>query len=210
MSFDDIDTNDVVDITFASNGTPVWSGGTIDAGLAAALVAGFSTSATDAAAPGSTPWNYSVNDANLDFLAQGETITFSYTVTATDNHGGTDTDTVSFTITGTNDAPTVSATAASGITEALDAHAQDLLDSGTVSFDDIDTNDVVDITFASNGTPVWSGGSIDAGLAAALVAGFSTSATDAAAPGTRPGTTRSTTPTWTSWPRARRSPSATR
>ena len=43
---------------------------------------------TDAAAPGSTPWSYSVNDANLDFLADGETITFSYTVTATDDSGG--------------------------------------------------------------------------------------------------------------------------
>ena len=38
-----------------------------------------------------------------------------YTVTATDNHGATDTDTVTFTITGTNDAPTVSATAASAL-----------------------------------------------------------------------------------------------
>ena len=41
--------------------------------------------ATDAAAPGSTPWSYTVNDVDLDFLDAGETITFSYTVTATDN-----------------------------------------------------------------------------------------------------------------------------
>ena len=40
---------------------------------------------TDAAAPGSTPWSYTVNDANLDFLAAGETITLTYTVTATDS-----------------------------------------------------------------------------------------------------------------------------
>src|SRR6185503_4198090 len=105
---------------------------------AAQLVAGFSTGVIDAAAPGSTPWSYSVNDANLDFLAAGETITFSYTVTATDNNGATDTDTVSFTINGSNDAPTVTATAASAITEAADASAQDLSDSGTVSFNDID------------------------------------------------------------------------
>ena len=55
---------------------------------------------------------------------------------------------MSFTITGTNDAPTVSATAASAFTEAANASAQDLSDSGTVSFDDIDTNDVVDISSA--------------------------------------------------------------
>ena len=131
-SFDDIDTNDVVDITFAANGDPVWSGGSIDAGLAAQLVAGFSTGVADAAAPGSTPWSYAVNDANLDFLAAGETITFSYTVTATDSQGATATDTVSFTITGSNDAPTVDASTASAFSEAADASAQDLSQSGTV------------------------------------------------------------------------------
>ena len=35
-----------------------------------------------------------------------------------------------------------------GFTEAVGASAQDLSDSGTVSFDDIDTNDVVDISRA--------------------------------------------------------------
>ena len=76
-------------------------------------------------------------------------------MTATDTTGASATDTVSFTITGTNDAPTVSATAASAFTEAADARAQDLSQSGTVSFDDIDTNDVVDISSALNSD--WSG-----------------------------------------------------
>src|SRR5262249_47051075 len=111
---------------------------------------------------------------------------FSYTVTATDNHGGTASTTVSFTITGTNDNPTVSATNPAGFTEALDAHAQDLSRSGTVSFNDIDTNDVIDITFASKNDIVWSGGTIDPARAAQLLAGFSTSANDAAAPGSTP------------------------
>ena len=76
VSFDDIDTNDVVDISYAlTTAAPVWSGGTIDPALAALLEGGFTASVTDAAAPGSTPWSYTVNDANLDFLAAGETIT---------------------------------------------------------------------------------------------------------------------------------------
>jgi VCBS repeat-containing protein len=107
VSFGDIDATDVVDITFNANGDPVWSGGAIDPGLAAQLLAGFATGATDAAAPGSTAWTYAVTGANLDFLAAGETITFSYTVTATDSQGASATDIVTFTITGTNDAPTV-------------------------------------------------------------------------------------------------------
>src|SRR6185503_8492767 len=140
-----------------------------------------------AAAPGSTPWTYNAT-ANLDFLSAGETITFSYTITATDSTGATATDVVTFTITGTNDAPTVDATNPTGFTEAVNAAAQNLNQAGTVAFNDIDTNDVVDISFASNGAPVWSGGPIDPGLAATLAAGFSTGVIDAAAPGSTPWT----------------------
>ena len=43
-----------------------------------------SAAVTDAAAPGSTPWTYTVNNADLDFLKAGETITLTYTLTATD------------------------------------------------------------------------------------------------------------------------------
>uniref|UniRef100_A0A7S9NXA6 RapA2 cadherin-like domain-containing protein n=1 Tax=Shewanella eurypsychrophilus TaxID=2593656 RepID=A0A7S9NXA6_9GAMM len=150
-----------------------------DSGLTTALINGFSTSATDEA-PGNTAWNYNAAGVNLDFLAQGETITFSYTVTATDNNNGVATTVVSFTITGTNDAPTVSATASAGFTEAADASTQTLTDSGTVTFGDVDTNDVIDITFASNNNISWNGGDLDSGLTTALINGFSTSATDEA------------------------------
>src|SRR6185436_1513300 len=126
VSFDDVDATDVVDISASYNADIVWSGGSLTAGQIAALTAGtFTATATDAAAPGTTAWNYTANDVALDFLAAGESITFSYTVTATDNNAATATDTVTITINGTNDAPTVSATAASAFTEALDASAQD-------------------------------------------------------------------------------------
>ena len=189
VSFDDVDATDVVDITFASNDDIEWSGGAIDAGLATALVAGFSvTTVTDADAPGSTPWSYSANDLDLDFLADGETITFSYTITATDSQGATATDTVSFTITGTNDGPTIDATDSAGFTEDEDASAQDLSDSGTVGFDDVDTNDVVDISAAYDGNLTWSGGAVlPAGVETALTSGtFTATASDEAAPGSTP------------------------
>ncbi|MBG0791395.1 MAG: hypothetical protein H0S80_12960, partial [Desulfovibrionaceae bacterium] len=56
-------------------------------------------------APGTTGWDYTANGVNLDFLAEGETITFSYRVTATDSQGATASDTVTITIHGTNDPP---------------------------------------------------------------------------------------------------------
>src|SRR5690606_10178220 len=190
VSFDDVDTSDLVDISFAANRDIAWTDGDLETqapGLAALLVAGFNTFAADAAAPGSTAWTYGVARANLDFLAEGETITFSYTVTATDSAGATADTVVSFTITGANDAPTITATSSTGFTEVTgDSTAQALSDNGTVSFDDVDATDVIDISFAANGDIAWSGGDLDTaapGLAALLVGGFATSATDAAAPG---------------------------
>ncbi len=186
VSFDDIDTNDVVDISTTLTTGAVWSGGAIDPALKALLEGGFTASVTDAAAPGSTPWSYTVNDANLDFLKAGETITLTYTLTATDSASATATDTVTITITGTNDAPTISDVANIGFSEALAASAQDLSASGTVSFDDIDTNDVVDISTTLTTGAVWSGGAIDPALKALLEGGFTASVTDAAAPGSTP------------------------
>ena len=74
--------------------------GTLGAALAAALVAGFSVDQDS--------WDYS-SSQNLDFLAAGETITFSFNVVATDDSGAGNAasrrTTVTITITGTNDAP---------------------------------------------------------------------------------------------------------
>ena len=115
VSFNDIDTTDTVSISFASNNDIAWSAGTLDTSLASSLVGAFSTGANDASAPGSTPWSYNLDSADLDFLADGETITFSYTVTATDPEGATATDQVAFTITGTNDQPVIDAITSTGL-----------------------------------------------------------------------------------------------
>ncbi|MBD9606181.1 VCBS domain-containing protein [Pseudomonas sp. PDM08] len=103
LSFADVDNIDVVTVSHASNGNIAWSGGTLDAGVASALVAGFSVDHNS--------WDYSTSQ-NLDFLGAGETVTFSYTVVATDNSGAANaasaTQTVTITITGSNDAPVLS------------------------------------------------------------------------------------------------------
>ena len=100
LSFADLDSNDAVTVSQTSNGDIAWSGGTIGAALAAALVAGFSVDQDS--------WDYSTS-ANLDFLRAGETITFSFEVVATDDSGAGNaasaSTTVTITIAGTNDAP---------------------------------------------------------------------------------------------------------
>ncbi|MCZ4283053.1 VCBS domain-containing protein [Kiloniella laminariae] len=52
-------------------------------------------------------WDFSVNDAALDYLAAGETLTQSYTVTINDGNGGAVDQDVTIIITGTNDAPVI-------------------------------------------------------------------------------------------------------
>jgi VCBS repeat-containing protein len=58
------------------------------------------------AANGSVTWNYALNNAAAQYLAAGQSVTETYTVTVSDGHGSTATQNVTITIAGTND-PTV-------------------------------------------------------------------------------------------------------
>ncbi|WP_223521416.1 beta strand repeat-containing protein, partial [Pseudomonas sp. GL-B-19] len=167
LSFADLDSNDVVTVSQSANNDLVWSGGTLGAAQAAALVAGFSVDQDS--------WNYSSNQ-NLDFLRAGETISFSYTVVATDNSGAANAtsaaQTVTITLTGTNDQPTLTIDDPTGAMNEGNGAAT-LSDSGTLSFADLDSHDVVTVSQTANNDLVWSGGTLGAAQAAALVAGFS-------------------------------------
>ena len=79
MSFTDVDQTDLVTISSAYNGDAVWTGGTTEPGPARRGQRGFSAD--------SDSWDYTVANAALQFLAAGETITLSFTVTATDDSG---------------------------------------------------------------------------------------------------------------------------
>ena len=54
---------------------------------------------------GTIGWRFDSNVTTFDFLALGETLTLTYTITATDPATGSDTQTVTIKITGTNDDP---------------------------------------------------------------------------------------------------------
>jgi len=56
---------------------------------------------------GSVAWDFAVDNAAIQYLAVGEVLTQSYTVTVDDGNGGTVDQVVTVTITGTNDAPVV-------------------------------------------------------------------------------------------------------
>ena len=61
---------------------------------------------TEAAGSGSVAWHYTVNNSDIQFLAQGQTLTQTYTVFVTDDHGVSAAQDVTVAINGTNDAPT--------------------------------------------------------------------------------------------------------
>ena len=73
---------------------------------------------------GVVKWTFSVNDAAIDFLAEGQKLTQTYTITVNDGHGGTATQDVTITLTGTNDAPTL------GFYQGFEAGDAGILDGG--------------------------------------------------------------------------------
>ena len=91
---------------------------------------------------GQVTWTYNVNDGALDDLAAGQSLTQVYTVTVTDENGATADQTVTITVTGTNDAPVVSGPAALGDVDEDNSYTvtqAQLLSQA----DDDDTNDTM-------------------------------------------------------------------
>ena len=145
------DTN--LDDTHTASVTGVTATG-VTAGLpaTAALLGFLSTSALSEAAgatPGSVGWSFSAADANFDYLAAGQTVTLNYAVQVLDNHGGAAIQTVAVTVTGTNDAPVIAASTATGaITERAGTTGSAALDTvaGTIGFTDADRSDTHVVT----------------------------------------------------------------
>jgi VCBS repeat-containing protein len=156
INFADVDLND----THTVSATPAASGylGTFTPTLS-------NDSTGDGS--GQVSWNFSVANSALQFLAQGQTLTQTYTVTVSDNHGGSVDQIVTLTIAGTEDAPTITGAVASGSVteETLPTTA-----SGTINFADVDLNDThtVSATPAAGGylgtfTPTLNNDSTDDG-----------------------------------------------
>ncbi|MDP1585834.1 MAG: VCBS domain-containing protein [Bradyrhizobium sp.] len=89
---------------------------------------------------GSVTWSYDLADNQFDFLAGGETLVLTYTATVNDGHGGVVTTPITVTVTGTNDAPAITAIAQSDLDEQTDTSA--LTATIPVTFTDVDLTDV--------------------------------------------------------------------
>ncbi|WP_257178242.1 MULTISPECIES: VCBS domain-containing protein [unclassified Bradyrhizobium] len=97
---------------------------------------------------GAIAWNYSIADKALDFLGEGQTATVVSTITLDDHKGGTDTAAVTVTITGSNDAPTVTYATSDYMT----------FDGQTIAVGEVPTAATDDVTL--DGRVNWNGGGI--------------------------------------------------
>jgi VCBS repeat-containing protein len=117
LGFTDVDVND----THTASVLSVTAAG-VTAGLPSnAVLLGYLTTGAITESHGATgaiAWTFSAQDRTFDYLGASQTATLTYTVQVADNHGGTATQTVAVTITGTNDAAVVTGTTTGSVTEA--------------------------------------------------------------------------------------------
>ncbi|MBR1194281.1 VCBS domain-containing protein, partial [Bradyrhizobium sp. AUGA SZCCT0160] len=109
IQFTDVDLTDTHDVTIAdvvASGTQTGLAGH-SAQMGWLLLREFSD--TTGGVTGSQNWTFSASDQFFDYLADGESVTLTYTVEIDDLHGGLATEYVAVTVTGSNDAPVVSA-----------------------------------------------------------------------------------------------------
>jgi len=131
VSFTDADLIDVHTASFAS----------VPGALGVFALNAVSESASTA--NGQVGWTYTVNDASANYLAVGQSVTETYAVTVSDHDGSSATQNVVVTITGSNDAVSITSGAQNG--SVVEDAAQQA--SGAISFTDADLVDTHTASF---------------------------------------------------------------
>jgi VCBS repeat-containing protein len=93
---------------------------------------------------GKVNWSYTVDPAKINSLAKGDTKIETFTVTIDDQHGGTVSQDVTITITGTNDAPVVTPALSTGTANEIEGTPtarQKVTASGNFTVTDVDSGD---------------------------------------------------------------------
>lgn len=161
VTFTDTDLTDTHTMHVAFNGAAGGNGGSVSTGLLTALGTALSVPGTALAVGMHTfDWNFALSNNLVQYLADGETVTATYTITVQDNSGDTnDTSvgqTVTVVITGTNDTPAITAVDVSGAVkeDAALVAVNTLHDTGSVTFADVDATDheTASVAFVSDAT----------------------------------------------------------
>ncbi|MEZ6135353.1 MAG: VCBS domain-containing protein [Pirellulaceae bacterium] len=139
--------NDLTDLVSTSVTGVTASGTTTGLGSNnAALLAMLSSTANVLDATETTDrltWDFNSGSEAFDYLASGETLTLTYTITATDSQGAMSTQNVILTINGTNDAPAITIEAGDSAADTLGQTGSSLATAGTLTVSDSDLSDLV-------------------------------------------------------------------
>jgi VCBS repeat-containing protein len=142
LTFTDTDTGDTHTVS-TSLASAVWSGGsTVPSDTVSAAQTALATTLNDSAGTGSgsVDWTFGIADNQLDFLADGETLTLTYNVSVSDASDSA-MQTVTVMVAGTNDAPVITSGPDSGsVAEQPSTTGSSAADSttGTLAFGDVD------------------------------------------------------------------------
>src|SRR5258707_348249 len=130
LNFTDADHSDH-HTTTASLHSATWSGGSgIPSSVVTDLgVAMTSSMVTDNNGSGTVKWSFSAADKDFDFLANNETLVLVYDIKVNDGHGGITTQTVTLTVTGTDDKPSFAVAATAGLSEQTGLTGSSTLDT---------------------------------------------------------------------------------
>ena len=93
IAFTDVETGDTHTVSVTPDGSGYVGTFTLDP-------------VTKSSGSGSTDWHFSVNNADIQFLAQGQVLTQTYSVAITDENGATTIQDIAIALNGQNDAPT--------------------------------------------------------------------------------------------------------
>ncbi|EMI46059.1 LamG-like jellyroll fold domain-containing protein [Rhodopirellula sp. SWK7] len=176
LTVSDVDLTDIVNAAVNSVAVGGTGSASVPASLTNIILRNFLTVSPTAILDGSEStdtltWDFDSGSEAFDFLATGETLVLTYTITATDDDGAAlnDSETVTVTITGTGDAPTISGgPASSSLTETNST----LTDSGTLTVADLDTTDSVTAAIDSVAASGSGASSVPAGLTNATLESF--------------------------------------
>ncbi|VIO68053.1 Endo-1,3-1,4-beta-glycanase ExsH [Bradyrhizobium ivorense] len=148
VTFADVDRSDTHSLTITGVSESGATGGLADAATVLSwLSLGALTDSTGGVA-GSNGWTFSAPDKNFDYLAEGETLTLTYTVQLVDHHGGVVTAPITITINGSNDAPTLGDVNAGTLTDTADNDSFGAL-AGTLQGHDVDDGETATLTYAA-------------------------------------------------------------
>jgi VCBS repeat-containing protein len=118
MNFTDADHSDTHTTTATLHSAVLSSGSVIPAASLAHFNAAMSSHiVTDSNGSGKISWSFGDADDDFDFLSKNQTLTLTYDIKVSDNHGGSAIQTVKVTVTGTDDKPVFSMTTVATVTE---------------------------------------------------------------------------------------------